>query len=707
MIPYPHPPPPSHFTAGMDDGRTLHKKSSPKPIQDDEKAPSRPYTEYNIFFQLERERILCELEKERRENAGIGVVADDTESRDIIIAKNACDAEKRGYVSALTPSSNDDANVEESKYLTPRTSPDKVLSHDIIQSDPQDILPRPSRFMHLKLAPLWYNSTHRLAQTKLNKSRRRHRKTHGLVGFLELTKRIAKEWKQIDPETKAYCKKVADLQLTQYKEALMMTKKSQGIPVDNAGNNEVEQKAMLEVKSATYRPKVNKKVNPTTPAHVPKTPAHTSSEMSCPGDSTSLPVLHRGCGQQQKEYQQYQQHVPYPYSHLIHGNYPRQTTYHKLPPSMPPLTPTSLEFVDERNVGIYGEGEGHTALDELMYRRKQYGSQIAASQIPKRFPRTSHNVGEGRKGESNGGAPTNDHIDSTASYMSPNILEVSPNNKMSSMAITPSPSRRKEARQQNCLDCEEASTSSSLPMKKRLKLVRDESAAGIHIDPASATPGCASLTPGSTGLSFANSDISPMYLLSPSAMITPGFKFGASPMSGGLRKELKDEGMSSSPLPYIDWSPKDNSPQEAGDGDEYRMQHQQCQIPTHLIVPGQMHTDPSRYGPPPQPGNYDYPISHSCRPNDEGFNDEQMHTNWHELESHAKHRMMRERHAAMTWMYNQYGHASGESGTSARDNMTMVHSFSTPMEKELTYEAACPVDKSTNKEDIPSLESAI
>ena len=61
----------------------------------------------------------------------------------------------------------------------------------------------------------------------------------------------------------------------------------------------------------------------------------------------------------------------------------------------------------------------------------------------------------------------------------------------------------------------------------------------------------------------------------------------------------------------------------------------------------------------------------------------------------------------MTWMYNQYGHASGESGTSARDNMTIVHSFSTPIEKELTYEAACPVDISMNKEDIPSLESAI
>jgi hypothetical protein len=483
----------------------------------------------------------------------------------------------------------------------------------------------------------------------------------------------------------------------------MMTKKSQGIPVDNAGNNEVEQKAILDVNSATYRPKVNKTVTPTTSSHIPKTPAHTSSEMHASGDSNSLPVLHRGYGQQQKQYQQYQQHVPYPYSHhgqMIHRNFPRQTTYQKLPPSMPPLTPTSLEFVDERNASIYGEG--HTALDELMYRRKHYGSQVTASQGPKTFPRTSNDVDDDRKGKSNGGAPTTDRIDSTDSYMSPNILEVSPNaTKMSSMAITPSPSRRKEAHQQNSLDNEEASTSSSLPMKKRLKLVRDESAVGIHNDPAPTTPGFASLTPGSTANefspSFANCDISPMYLLSPSAMITPGFKFGASPMSGGLRKELTDEGMSSSPLPYIDWSPKDNSPQEVGDGNECRMQYEQCHIPTHLIVPGQMHSDPFR--------NYDYPISHSRLPNEGELNDEQMHTNWHELESHAQHKMMRERHAAMTWMYNQYGHASGESGMSARDNMKMVHSFSTPMEKEVSYETA--VDISTKKEDIPSLESVI
>lgn len=178
MITYPHPPLPNHFSGDMEDGRTLLIKTSPKPIKDDKKAsPPRPYTEYNIFFQLERERILCELEKERIEKEGIGVVADDMKSRDIIIADAACDVEKRSDDSDLTPSSNDDNDVEESKYHTPSTSPDKVQSHDIIiLSDPHDILPRPSRFKHLRLAPLWYNSTHRLAQTKLNKSRRRHRK---------------------------------------------------------------------------------------------------------------------------------------------------------------------------------------------------------------------------------------------------------------------------------------------------------------------------------------------------------------------------------------------------------------------------------------------------------------------------------------------------------------------------------------------------
>ncbi len=92
-------------------------------------------------------------------------------------------------------------------------------------SDEHDILPRPPQFAHLKLMPKWYDSTVRIAQNKLNKSKRKHRKTHGLVGFLDLTKMISKAWAEADEETKGYCKRVADRQLSYYKDELEVIKK--------------------------------------------------------------------------------------------------------------------------------------------------------------------------------------------------------------------------------------------------------------------------------------------------------------------------------------------------------------------------------------------------------------------------------------------------------------------------------------------------
>ena len=142
---------------------------------DTKKKPPRPYTEYNIFFQLERDRILKELEDKKNEESG--------------------------------------------ELSTPE---DRILNQP---SDENDILPRPPQFAHLKLLPKWYDSTVRIAQNKANKTKRKHRKTHGLVGFLDLTKMISKAWAAADAETKGYCKRVADRQLGYYKEELKAIKK--------------------------------------------------------------------------------------------------------------------------------------------------------------------------------------------------------------------------------------------------------------------------------------------------------------------------------------------------------------------------------------------------------------------------------------------------------------------------------------------------
>ena len=402
------------------------------------------------------------------------------------------------------------------------------------------------------------------------------------------------------------------------------------------------------------------------------------------------------------------------------------------------------------------------ALDELMYRRKHYGSRIAVSQGPRRIPGTSRqlstarqvvtteeenvdNAGENKKphhGENNKIALPTGHIEPKDSYLSPNYLEVSPNEdfqKKTTVAITPSPSRRQVAVPPHGSKSEETSsesaaqsvagacmTPSSLPMKKRRQMLKRDESTSVDSDPSAATPGFdkdASLTPGSATFSytkdgfspnFASSDISPMSLLSPSAMITPGFKFGATPLSGGPlhRKALADDYISSSPLPYIDWgSPHDKSPEDAGNGHGYGMNHRFMKFPPHLAVPGPIGTTwhpgaRNSHAPPPPPGSGHpsfqyYPSGSSLYQSnpylsgqppqtvnhfdDEGAPDldDEMKTMWRTLATHAKQRQMRERDAAMTWMYNQYSHAgiSGDSGLCAGDSLKMAHSFASPVER--------------------------
>lgn len=761
--------------------KTTPGKPKPTPQTNDEKKPPRPYTEYNIFFQLERERILGELEKERNEGGDDDANDDVIKNLKISEEDGSAGNKEGGIVGHIMPSSKDDdskSHEDVRKFYTP-SSPGIVLNRP---SDSNDILPRPGRFAHLQLAPLWYDSTHRLAQSKLNKSRRRHRKTHGLVGFLELTKRIAKAWSEVDPETKAYCKKVADRQLKKYKEEMKVVKKTQATPLydpdedfkgDIVGNGDggggsMQQQAkaqmMLRMRESTAttaggpfegtmntigRPHEIMMIPPTPPSCIPGPPRS--------GGSTSQPVLNH----------RWQQQGPYPHHHqaqsLHRGGNPPRPTFQ--PPAIPPLTPTSLEYTYERNTGCYGGGGGgvsHSALDELMYRRKHYGSRIDASQGTRRIPGTSRqerplntarqvitteeenieNAEKNKKphqGENNTSAVPTGLIEPNDSYLSPNNFEVSPNkdfHKISTVAITPSPSRRQVAVPPHGSNSEETSsasasqsaaeapmTPSSLPMKKRRKMLKREESASVYFDPSAATPGFdknESLTPGNTTFSytkdgfspnFASSDISPMSLLSPSAMMTPGFKFGATPLSGGPlhRNALTDDYIiTSSPLPYIDWgSPHDKSPEEAGSGHEYGTNNRFMRVPPHLAVPGPIgatwhQSAPINPPPPPpprsgHPSSQYYPSRSSLYPpnpylsgqphrmvndfDDEGaFDlDDEAEMMWRKLATHAKQRQMRERDAAMAWMYNQY--TGDSSGLCAGDNLKMAHSFASPVER--------------------------
>ena len=72
----------------------------------------------------------------------------------------------------------------------------------------------PKRYANLQLDKHWFSVTH--------KAKRKHRKTEGSVGFTRLTWMVSSRWKRIgedDPETKAYCQRLADRELASYKKA--------------------------------------------------------------------------------------------------------------------------------------------------------------------------------------------------------------------------------------------------------------------------------------------------------------------------------------------------------------------------------------------------------------------------------------------------------------------------------------------------------
>lgn len=125
--------------------------------------PCRPYTEYNLFFQLEREYIL---------QVELGFQPD----------YEPCEV--------FDPS-------DSSNYQGP---------------------PLPSRYSGLVLLSDWH------LPGKEKRRKRRHRKTHGKIGFHELSLRIAESWKNVDAETRTFCAELCDIGLMQYKTAMRLYK---------------------------------------------------------------------------------------------------------------------------------------------------------------------------------------------------------------------------------------------------------------------------------------------------------------------------------------------------------------------------------------------------------------------------------------------------------------------------------------------------
>jgi len=117
---------------------------------------TRPYTSYNLFFQLEREYILQTL---------------------------------LGFQPAISSADLFDP-ADESNYQGP---------------------PLPSRYANLKLPSDWH------IPGKTLRRKRIHRKSHGKIGFHELNIRISKGWQDVDDETRTFCVKLSELESKRYK----------------------------------------------------------------------------------------------------------------------------------------------------------------------------------------------------------------------------------------------------------------------------------------------------------------------------------------------------------------------------------------------------------------------------------------------------------------------------------------------------------
>lgn len=127
--------------------------------------PSRPLTAYHLYFQLEREHII-----------------QTTKSKDDAVEQNVDDSRLFG-----------------------------------LQLDDE----MPLRYHNIRLDKNWFATGEEKRGSMDQK--RKHRKTHGKIAFLDLSKTVASRWatlEETDPETKYYCARVAKRELNVYKERL-------------------------------------------------------------------------------------------------------------------------------------------------------------------------------------------------------------------------------------------------------------------------------------------------------------------------------------------------------------------------------------------------------------------------------------------------------------------------------------------------------
>ena len=182
-----------------------------------EERPCRPFTAYNIFFQIERERIIQE-----------------------------------------------NYNAEGDAAKPRRTS--------TLDIDTDEASKRPPAYRHLILRKNWHivdPQRRKRLGTKKNRPA-----PHGVLTFIELSRKISSNWKTIDEETKRYCHDMASKELVRYRKDM----------------EAFVQKYGQEAAKKTYKRKTNKKIEPEDVESMEPIPALTVLENGVSADAFSFEV---------------------------------------------------------------------------------------------------------------------------------------------------------------------------------------------------------------------------------------------------------------------------------------------------------------------------------------------------------------------------------------------------------------------------------
>ena len=145
----------------------------------------------------------------------------------------------------------------EREYIIQTTAgPDADKSIHSKKSYQQDV---PRRYRDIKLLPDWYAGPGK-------RQKRKHRKSHGKIGFLELSRVISKRWATLDtsdPETKQYVARIAARELDEYKVEMIECKEMVGEDVEQVEAEKAPPVRRTKRASSDKRKKKKKKPEPT------------------------------------------------------------------------------------------------------------------------------------------------------------------------------------------------------------------------------------------------------------------------------------------------------------------------------------------------------------------------------------------------------------------------------------------------------------